>query len=314
MATIPIGLWGVILGGSSGFGLATAQVLASQGLNVCIVHRDRKGAMSRIDAEFDKIRACGVELLSFNADALRAECREQIIASIAERVAPGKVRLLLHSVAYGSLKLLAPPPRRPARGTVMTLARDLGVSETSLADALRSLFEDGDDSVHTLLRTPDYPGGRLLDDEDFARTIHAMGTSLVSWARDLLEKGLFAPDARIIGLTSEGNEIAWLGYAAVSAAKGALEAVARSLAVELAPFGVRVNIVQPGVTETPALKAIPGSRHLAAHARLRNPYRRLTTPVDVANAIYLLTTDEASWINGALIRVDGGEHVSGLLS
>ena len=51
--------WAIILGGSSGFGLATAQKLACHGLNICLVHRDRRGAMSRIEPEFDKIRSEG---------------------------------------------------------------------------------------------------------------------------------------------------------------------------------------------------------------------------------------------------------------
>ena len=49
---------------------------------------------------------------------------------------------------------------------------------------------------------------------------------------------------------------------------------------------------------------------MKAGARMRNPLGRLTTPEDVANVIYLLCLDEARWINGALIRVDGGEHVA----
>jgi NAD(P)-dependent dehydrogenase (short-subunit alcohol dehydrogenase family) len=65
------------------------------------------------------------------------------------------------------------------------------------------------------------------------------------------------------------------------------------------------------VTETPALAAIPGSDHIKAHARMRNPFGRLTTPIDVANVIYLLSLDEAAWVNGAVIRVDGGERIAG---
>jgi len=141
-----------------------------------------------------------------------------------------------------------------------------------------------------------------------------MGTSLLTWARALLDRGLFADDARVFGLTSEGNTVAWKGYAAVAAAKVALESISRAMAVEFAPYGVRSNIIQAGVTDTPALRAIPGHEHLGAHARLRNPFRRLTTPCDVANVIYLLSTDEAAWINGALIRVDGGEHVAGAVA
>jgi NAD(P)-dependent dehydrogenase (short-subunit alcohol dehydrogenase family) len=140
-----------------------------------------------------------------------------------------------------------------------------------------------------------------------------MGTSLLGWAQNMLERGLFGEDARIFGLTSEGNEVAWKGYAAVAAAKVALESIARSMAVELAPYGIRSNVIQAGVTDTAALQAIPGSAQLKAQARQRNPFGRLTTPADVANVIYLLSTPEAAWINGEVIRVDGGEHISGVL-
>ena len=56
---------------------------------------------------------------------------------------------------------------------------------------------------------------------------------------------------------------------------------------------------------------IPGSAHLKAQARVRNPFGRLTSPEDVANVIYLLSLPEAAWINGEVIRVDGGERISG---
>ena len=159
--------------------------------------------------------------------------------------------------------------------------------------------------------TAELPG---LDEDDFSRTIHAMGTSLLGWVQDLHARGLFAADARVFGLTSEGNEVAWKGYAAVAAAKVALESLSRSIALEFAPFGIRCNVIQAGITETPALAAIPGSDHIKANALLRNPSGRLTTPQDVANVIGLLASDEAAWINGEVIRVDGGEHISGTTS
>ena len=80
----------------------------------------------------------------------------------------------------------------------------------------------------------------------------------------------------------------------------------------MAHYGIRSNIIQEGVTDTPALRMIPGSAHLKAHARTRNPFHRLTRPEDVANVVYLLSLPESAWINGDVIRVDGGEHVSGL--
>ena len=139
-----------------------------------------------------------------------------------------------------------------------------------------------------------------------------MGTSLLGWTQAVLQRGLFAADARVLGLTSEGNTVAWKGYAAVAAAKVAMESVSRSIAVEMATHGIRSNILQAGVTDTPALRMIPGSGHLKAGARTRNPFNRLTRPEDVAGAVYLLSLPESAWINGEVIRVDGGEKVSGL--
>ena len=303
--------WALILGGSSGFGLATAHKLAEHGLNLCIVHRDRRGAMRKIEPEFERIRERGVSLLTFNRDALDTVIRGEILEAFAEVLEPrGKVRVVLHSIAFGNLKLIGPeaPSNEEAR---TRLAETLGVEESVLKEAVDRLFEEGCDAVQGLTTPPRYAADLFLEEEDMARTVHSMGTSLLGWTQELLSRGLFASDARVLGLTSEGNTVAWKGYAAVAAAKVALESVSRSIAVEMAPYGIRSNIVQAGVTDTNALRLIPGSAHLKAQARIRNPFRRLTTPQDVANVIYLLSLPESAWINGTIVRVDGGEHISG---
>jgi NAD(P)-dependent dehydrogenase (short-subunit alcohol dehydrogenase family) len=305
--------WALILGGSSGFGLATAHKLSEHGLNICVVHRDRRGAMSRIEPEFERIRERGVTLVTFNQDALADDSRAEILDDLAQRLEAqgGRIRLLLHSIAFGNLKLIG--PEAPSKSTARaTLARELDIEEERLAEVVDRSFAEGVDGVQGLTSPPGYAQDLFLEDEDMVRTIYAMGTSLLTWTQDLLGRGLFAADARVLGMTSEGNEVAWKGYAAVAAAKVALESVSRSIAVEMAHFGLRSNIVQAGVTDTPALRLIPGNDHLKAQARTRNPFGRLTTPEDVANVIYLLSLPEAAWINGAIIRVDGGEHISGL--
>jgi NAD(P)-dependent dehydrogenase (short-subunit alcohol dehydrogenase family) len=308
---LPEGSWALILGGSSGFGLATAHQLSRHGASLCLVHRDRRGAMSRIQPEFDAIRARGVSLLSFNDDALSRERREVILDELRPAMGEkGRVRLLLHSIAFGNLKLVAPEVKRPDTARA-ALARELGVDEAKLAEAADRLFAEGEDALAGLTTAPSYPADVFIEEEDLAQTIHAMGTSLLGWVQELHRRGMFAEDARVVGLTSEGNEVAWKGYAAVAAAKVALESVSRAIAVEMAPYGIRSNIVQAGVTDTPALRLIPGSAHLKATARRRNPFGRLTTPDDVAKVIHLLCLPEAAWINGEVIRVDGGEHVSG---
>ena len=85
--------WAVILGGSSGFGLATAKSLARQGMSVCVVHRDRRGAMSRIEADFDEIRSHGAGFLALNLDALSAAGRKTALDALQERIEDqGRVR------------------------------------------------------------------------------------------------------------------------------------------------------------------------------------------------------------------------------
>ena len=222
------------------------------------------------------------------------------------------MRLLLHSIAFGNLKLLAPERRARPRASLGALAAALGLAGAS-GSARRSTGSSPTAST-SWPRWPSPPPTRrrVLDEEDLARTIDAMGTSLLDWTQALLARGLFADDARVLGLTSEGNPVAWKGYAAVAAAKVALESVARAMAVELAPYGMRANVVQAGVTDTPALRAIPGHDASAGAGAAAQP----VPPPDHARgrratSICLLATDEAAWINGEVIRVDGGEHVSG---
>ena len=148
-----------------------------------------------------------------------------------------------------------------------------------------------------------------LKSDDFKLTIDAMGISLYDWVKTVFESKLFSEDARVISFTSEGNCRAIENYAAVSAAKLTLEAITRNIALEFACFGIRANCIQAGVTDTSSLRMIPGSDKLIKHSLERNPFNRLTLPEDVANVVYLLSKDEAAWINGTIIAVDGGENI-----
>lgn len=254
--------WAVVLGGSKGLGLATAQKLARHGMNLCLVHRTRKADLPAVEREIEQLLAQGVSVKSYNIDATNVEKRQFVIAELQAHLGNvGKVRALIHSLAKGNLKPLVSTE------------------------------------------------GRQLQHDDFALTIDAMAISLYDWTKDLLAASLFAPDARIISFTSEGSARAWRNYAAVSAAKAALEAISRSMALELAPLGIRTNCIMAGVTNTESLRLIPNHEDLLTHSQQRNPFARLTTPNDVANVAYLLCKDESAWINGAVIPVNGGEHL-----
>ena len=148
-----------------------------------------------------------------------------------------------------------------------------------------------------------------LTSADIRLTFEAMALSLYDWSIDFVKAGLFCEYGRILSFTSEGSYKSLPNYAAVSSAKAALESITRSLAYELAPHKITANCIQAGVTDTESLNLIPGVEAIKEASQLRNPYQRLTTPADVANVVYLFCKDEANWINGVTIPVDGGEHL-----
>ncbi|WP_430908030.1 SDR family NAD(P)-dependent oxidoreductase [Maribacter sp. 2-571] len=189
-------------------------------------------------------------------------------------------------------------------------------NRSEIIHRIKEVLEDGariDVLVHSLakgnLKPMRSPEKTELNGQDFGLTIAAMASSLFEWTKALYDHGLFAEDARVISYTSEGNTKAWANYAAVSAAKAALEAITRNIALEFAPVGIKANCIQAGVTLTPSFERIPGHETLKENALLRNPNKRLTVPEDVANVAYLLTTKEAQWITGTVITVDGGESL-----
>lgn len=252
--------WALILGGSSGLGLASAYKLAAHGMHICIVHRNAGVEMEGVNAAFEALRATGVQVMTFNINAAQAERRTLVLQELQKKMGQqGRIRCLLHSVAKGTLKAMTDEP--------------------------------------------------ALEADDLMITFDHMAVSLYDWARALREQGLFAADARVLSFTSEGSHRAWKHYAAVSAAKAALEAISRSIALEFAPYGIRSNCIQAGVTDTRSLRMIPGHEALLAHSVARSPFGRLTTAEDVANMVYLLCKDEAAWVNGAVIPVDGGAHI-----
>jgi NAD(P)-dependent dehydrogenase (short-subunit alcohol dehydrogenase family) len=260
------GYWALILGASSGFGEATALELASLGMNIFGVHLDRKATLANADRITEQIRSAGREAVFFNANAADAEKRQEILNAIQTHLAksgrPAPIRVLLHSLAFGTLKPFI---------------------TKSPADAVAKPQLD--------------------------MTLDVMSNSLVYWVQDLIARQLMGHGGRIFAMTSAGGARVWSTYGAVSAAKAALESHIRQLTLELAPMGITANAIMAGVTDTPALRKIPGSDEMIGLAQQKNPSGRLTTPRDVAEAIGLLSHPKAQWVTGNVICVDGGEFI-----
>lgn len=114
----------------------------------------------------------------------------------------------------------------------------------------------------------------------------------------------------IVNITSRLAIIGVPTMAVYAASKGAVQALTRSAAVELAPRGIRVNDVAPGMTKTPLyddwLARTPDGAQTELDVVSRIPLQRLATPEDVAAAVAYLASDDARYVTGTTLRVDGG--------
>jgi NAD(P)-dependent dehydrogenase (short-subunit alcohol dehydrogenase family) len=257
------GTWALILGASSGFGEAVSLELAGLGMHILGVHLDRKSTMANADRIVGEIKGKGRDALFFNVNAADPDKRREILDAFQARAGGGApIRVLLHSLAFGTLKPF--------------------ITENEPESLTKAQMD---------------------------MTLDVMANSLVYWTQDLVQRKLMGSGGRIFAMTSAGGARVWKTYGAVSAAKSALESHVRQLTLELGPLGITVNAVMAGVTDTPALRKIPGADRMIQMAQAKNPSGRLTTPKDVAEAIGLLAQPKAQWVTGNVICVDGGEFV-----
>lgn len=115
----------------------------------------------------------------------------------------------------------------------------------------------------------------------------------------------------IVALSSQGANRAIPKYSMVGASKGALESMARHYAAELAPRGIRVNVLSPGTAMTDAWKVLPDADRRLADAAQRSPIGRLVTLDEIAATAQFLCSDAASGIVGHTLIVDGGAGIVG---
>ena len=151
----------------------------------------------------------------------------------------------------------------------------------------------------------------ILDKRAIDMTLDTMSNNLIYWSQNLFQANLLSKGSHIIAMTSAGGRKNWQSYGAISLAKAAIESACRQLSIELAPFNVAVNAIQAGVTDTAALRKIPGNEAMIKKSMEANPHKRLTEPEDIANVIEMFLSYNSSWMTGNIIRVDGGEDITG---
>ncbi|NWB10745.1 SDR family oxidoreductase [Pseudomonas sp. D5002] len=183
----------------------------------------------------------------------------------------------------------------------------------SVSDSLAAIREKLGGRLDALVNnagvSPKGPEGTRLGvlESDYATWIKVFNVNLVSTA--LLARGLFdelkAAKGSIINVTSiAGSKVHPFAGVAYSTSKAALSALTREMAFDFGRHGVRVNAIAPGEIETSILSA--GTAEIVERLV---PMNRLGKPEEVASLVYFLCTGGASYVNGAEIHVNGGQHV-----
>jgi NAD(P)-dependent dehydrogenase (short-subunit alcohol dehydrogenase family) len=175
---------------------------------------------------------------------------------------------------------------------------------------MRERLPDG--RLHALVNnaaiSPKGPGGTrlgvLATETSAWRRVFEVNFFATIWLAQGLSEELTRAKGAIVNVTSiAGSRVHPFAGAAYATSKAALAALTREMAADFGPLGVRVNAIAPGEIDTAILS--PGTEKIVESI----PLRRLGMPEDVAKAIYYLCTEQSSYVTGAELHINGGQHV-----
>jgi NAD(P)-dependent dehydrogenase (short-subunit alcohol dehydrogenase family) len=239
----------IITGGSSGLGLATAQLLHYQGNTVIITGRD-------------------VEKLKIAVDLIGENCEYFALDMNNEQQIAPFVSTIIEKY-----------------GTIDALVNNAGIN------AKKPFLE--------------------VSNQEFEDIIKVNTTSVFTLTREVV-RFMEQQENRgtIVNISSMAAQYGIPYVIAYTASKTAIEGMTRALAVELGPKGIRVNAVAPGFIKTPmSAKALDSDPDRKEKVLSRTPMGILGEPIDIANAISFLISDAAKFINGVILKVDGGNSI-----
>jgi NAD(P)-dependent dehydrogenase (short-subunit alcohol dehydrogenase family) len=155
-------------------------------------------------------------------------------------------------------------------------------------------------------------GKRLheIDDETWAQILGVNLTGVFRMTRAVLPQMLKQGKGSIVNISSIASLVGLPTLPAYAASKGALDALTRALAVDYAKEGIRCNVVNPGLIDTPMAAPLMSNPEQLDPILSRYPIRRAGKPEEVANMVLYLASDEAAWVTGGTFPIDGGMTIS----
>lgn len=186
----------------------------------------------------------------------------------------------------------------------------LDVANAEQSDAVLAQIEKEYGAIGILVNNAGITRDNLamrMKDEDFDAVIAANLRGVFRLSRGVMRGMMKARTGRIINVTSVVAQMGNPGQANYAAAKAGVEGMSRSLAKELGSRGITVNCVAPGFVETDMTAVLGDDAIKALSSQI--PLARLGKPQDIANAVAFLASDEAAYITGHVLAVNGGMHV-----
>jgi NAD(P)-dependent dehydrogenase (short-subunit alcohol dehydrogenase family) len=217
----------------------------------------------------------------------------------------------LHDAGYRVLATGATAAECTAARATLDASIELRVLDVTQADAVQTLFS-GLERLDTLVNAAGIGRGSAeFSEEGFARTmdVNLMGTMRCCYAAKPL---LQASAGSIVNIASMMSFFGSGTAPAYAASKGAVAQFTRSLAVAWAEEGIRTNAVAPGWIATPMTQGMQADAAYAQRVMARSPMKRWGQPEEIAAAIVFLASKAASFVNGAIMPVDGGYTAVGI--
>jgi 3-oxoacyl-[acyl-carrier protein] reductase len=203
--------------------------------------------------------------------------------------------------------------------SLFTLSRTM-TDELAALQTTHQLFDAANDDYTTLTTLPDSldgvifcpgsitlkPFNRLSTDDflnDYKQNVLG-AVKCIQHVLPLLKKAEHG--SSVVLFSTVAVKIGMGFHASIASAKGAVEALGKSLAAELAPNNIRVNVIAPSLTNTPLASMLLNTSEKIEASNKRHPLQRIGTPNDIAALANYLISDNASWTTGQIFNIDGG--------